>query len=374
MKIWSVFSLVILFHIAVIGLLLIQPGCQSQPADRPSPAQTQASQRSAYTEPQRSGDLDPAFNSGLGGTGTTSASRSRQLSEPTRPETVQRSAPDTGLLQPVTDPVTDSFSLPPVTREYNVQKGDTLSGIARKQGVSLSELLSANGLSRSSTIYVGQTLFIPETASSEDAAAAETEHSGREVEVRRGDSLSAIAARNGTTVNRIKSMNGLTSDTIYVGQKLMVPGSEGSSPSGSGSTGGSGSLTTSGSMSTYTVQSGDTPSSIAKRYGITARELMAANNITDARRLYVGRKLVIPGGGDQPAPPETTRSAAREMNRALSTQPRRETSTTQDPEPRQQQPEEEEDDDPMAALEALEDEDLPFVEVEVMEEESEPGN
>jgi LysM repeat protein len=62
-----------------------------------------------------------------------------------------------------------------------------------------------------------------------------------------------------------------------------------------------------GSGSTYTVQDGDTFSSIAAQFGITAEELMAANNITDPLSLIVGQELTIPGTS---APPQASNPTA----------------------------------------------------------------
>jgi LysM repeat protein len=247
-----------------------------------------------------------------------------------------------------------------------VRKGDTLSGIARREGVSLKELLSANGLSKSSVIYVGQVLLIPESSPAEVDASLELEHSGKEVVVARGDTLSSIAARTGTTVNILKRLNGLTNDTIYVGQRLAVPESANvaASPaparsSTTVSTGGTGG-------STYTVQPGDTPSGIARRFGVSTPALMAANDISDPRKLYVGKTLVIPSGGADPAP--VTPAPVQSQPVTSSPEPRPVTTPAEEalPEPTE--------DDPMSVLEALEDEDLPFVEVEAVEEETEPGN
>lgn len=368
MKIWSVFSLVILFHLAIIGLLFIQPGCQSQATRAPGPAPTATPSSPAYSEPQQSSELDPAFNAGI--TASPVRSSNRQLSEPTRPSGVQRSEPDMGLLQPVDQPVADSFSLPPVNRTITVQKGDTLSGIARKEGVSLNALLSANGLGKSSTIYVGQSLLVPETRSSEDAGPHEIEQSGKDITVQKGDTLSAIAARHGTTVQAIKSLNNLSRDTILVGQKLVVPGSGAApAPAPASSVRSSTPLTQVSGLNTYTVKAGDTPSGIARQAGISSKELMAANNITDPRKLYVGQQLVIPrpasGAG---ASSQTTAPAARQAST-----PARDGSDTATTPAGPQQPEPA-GDDPMSALEALEDEDLPFVEVEEVDAVAEPVN
>jgi LysM repeat protein len=268
---------------------------------------------------------------------------------------VRRSEPETGLLQPVRAPQPEGLSLLPATREYTVQRGDTLTGIANKQGVALSDLLSANGLRRDSTIYAGQVLLVPESGTGQDSlSTTEADHAGREVQVRAGDTLSAIAARHGTTVAILKSLNGLTRDTIYVGQKLLVPETgiapvpqqapapaaprPAAAPSGS---------------RTHTVKAGETPSGIARQYGISAAELMAANNISDPRRLLVGMELVIPRAAAAPSAVQP-RPASPGSDLVTTTPPARA------PRPAAV-------DDPMSALESLEDEDLPFVEVEAVE-------
>ncbi len=365
MKIWSVFSLVIVFHFAILGLLLIQPGCQSTTGDQPDPSMTAAGSSESLSQPVQQPDLDPAFNSGLP---TASANRGN-LSAPTRPSGVTRTSPQTGGLEPVLEPVRDNLSVPPVTSEYKVQKGDTLSGIAKKEGISLNDLLAANGLTKSSTIYVGQSLLVPSQSAPEDTASAELEHSGREVVVERGDTLSSIASRAGTSVNALKSLNGLTSDRIYVGQRLAVP--EGSGVSGSTSSSGSSSQASRPSQvsggTSYTVQAGDTPGGIASKFGLNASQLMAANNISDPRKLRVGQTLVIPGGGSAPAQ-TNSRPASNSQPVARSN------SATTTPPPSQPEISEPSAEDPMSVLEALEDEDLPYVDVEVVEEGNNSGN
>ena len=362
MKIWSVFSLVIIFHVAVIGLLLIQPGCQSQPSAKPDPGITAPATTEPYQDPDQPAQLDSAFNAGMTSS-TSRTSSSRNLSAPTRPEGGTRTAPDTGVLQPVLEPVQDELSLPSVQREYTVKSGETLSGIAKREGVSLDALLAANGLKKSSVIYVGQVLMIPAAGKAEADASVEIEHSGREVVVARGDTLSSIAARNGTTVKALKALNGMTSDTIFVGQRLAVPESGGvRTPTTTSSTRVTSTPVTSGGGTTYTVQAGDTPSGIARRFGVSAPELMAANNISDPRKLYVGRTLVIPSSGTS-QPVSTTQATTPQRTQPVQPRPVQQEVV---PEPTSE--------DPMSVLEALADEDLPFVEVEAVEDGSQPNN
>jgi LysM repeat protein len=101
---------------------------------------------------------------------------------------------------------------------YTVQRGDTLFSIARRHNTTVETLMRLNQLS-SSRIYVGQRLIV-----SVQDAPSPVYHV-----VRRGDTLSGIARQHGSTVAAIKAANGLRSDTIYVGQRLLIP-SETTSP------------------------------------------------------------------------------------------------------------------------------------------------
>lgn len=100
---------------------------------------------------------------------------------------------------------------------YTVKAGDTLSGIAAKYGTTYQTLASYNGISNPNKISVGQKIKIPGGGSSGGT---------RTYTVKSGDSLWAIAAKqlgNGNRYKEIKSLNGLSSDTIYAGQVLKLP-------------------------------------------------------------------------------------------------------------------------------------------------------
>ncbi|MFH8252330.1 LysM peptidoglycan-binding domain-containing protein [Microbacterium sp. B2969] len=112
---------------------------------------------------------------------------------------------------------------------YTVQNGDTLSSIAARNGLTVQALFSANGLGWSSIIYPGQKVVIPgasggaaSTPPAPPAPAAPVASSGT-YEVRKGDTLTSIAQRNGLTVQTLFALNGLGwSSIIYPGQKLTV--------------------------------------------------------------------------------------------------------------------------------------------------------
>jgi LysM repeat protein len=168
-----------------------------------------------------------------------------------------------------------------------VQAGEHLTAIANRYGTTPQAIASANNLVNMNLLYVGQRLTIPGTGS-------QPAQSNSYYVVNRGDTLTAIAARYGTTTQALVQANGLASaNLIYVGQRLVIPG--GSAPSSS---------TPSSPSSTtgyYTVRAGDTVSSIAVLHGVTAWAIVQANHLANANFIYVGQRLVIPGGS-APAP------------------------------------------------------------------------
>ena len=101
-----------------------------------------------------------------------------------------------------------------------MRSGDTLSGIAGRYGTTVAKLRSANGL-RSNRLSVGQRLVIPATASRLDAQ--NDASADRVYIVRSGDTLSAIAAANSTSVAELRRVNNLRSNRLSVGQELKLP-------------------------------------------------------------------------------------------------------------------------------------------------------
>ena len=123
-------------------------------------------------------------------------------------------------------------------------------------------------------IALGACLLVSSTALTQDTTYT----------VRQGDTLSEIASKFGANSKAILSANHLPSaDKLKLGQKLIIPIA---SKQTSASTAISGNV--------YTVGAGDTDESIAKRVGVTAKELRVANMGTQWTRLQIGQKLVIP--------------------------------------------------------------------------------
>jgi membrane-bound lytic murein transglycosylase D len=115
--------------------------------------------------------------------------------------------------------------IPPdvVTDRHTVRPGDTLGAIARRYRTSVDGLKRLNGL-RSNLIRVGQVLRVPSRGGVEIPPAAPAAKPGETLThiVRNGDNLFQIAKAYGTTVEKIKADNGLVSDIIAVGQKLII--------------------------------------------------------------------------------------------------------------------------------------------------------
>lgn len=168
---------------------------------------------------------------------------------------------------------------------YKVKSGDSLWSIANKFNISVSKLKSLNNLS-SNVIFPNQTLKVSGTTSSSTSSTSTS--SGTTYTVKSGDSLSAIAAKYGTTYQKIMSLNNLSNYNIYPGQTLKISGST------STSTGSTGGTSTSGSTTYYTVKSGDSLSAIAAKYGTTYQKIMSLNNLSNYN-IYPGQRLKVSG-------------------------------------------------------------------------------
>jgi len=124
-----------------------------------------------------------------------------------------------------------------IWRYHNVKKGETLSVIARQYGVAVNDLTQANRITVKTALKIGQELLIPMSGStrppapavaskapagSQTTQVATTTPTPSSYKVKRGDTLTSIAARFNVTVNDLKKWNKLTSTRLDVGQKLAL--------------------------------------------------------------------------------------------------------------------------------------------------------
>ena len=151
---------------------------------------------------------------------------------------------------------------------YTVKKGDSLYSIANKYNTTVDELKRINNLT-SNTLSIGQVLKLP----SDKASDVEKEENTISYTVQKGDSLYSIARKYSTTIDKIKDLNNLTTNLLSIGQVLLIP-------------------TDTNLETTYTVQKGDSLYSIAKKYDTTVDRLKQLNNLK-SNLLSVGQILIV---------------------------------------------------------------------------------
>lgn len=168
-----------------------------------------------------------------------------------------------------------------------VRRGDTLSGLASRYRTSVRAIKSANGLRSSSYLKVGWRLKIPTRYAAASVPQRPSRYSAKSESrfstyvVERGDSLWKIARRHGTTTHAIRSVNGLRSSRLSVGQVLKVPkGAPGPPPR---------------QAAVYRVRKGDSPYLVARRHRMNLAEFLRINNLTPGSIIYPGQTLVVRG-------------------------------------------------------------------------------
>jgi N-acetylmuramoyl-L-alanine amidase len=162
-------------------------------------------------------------------------------------------------------------------RKHKVGKGESLSSIASKYGSSTSDIMKANRL-KSQSLRAGQVLVIPAASR---AVVVPVIRNSVETEsilhvVKSGEYLGAIASKYKVPVSDIKRENQLTSNVVFVGQTLKITASVKDKP-----------------LRTYTVRKGDYLSKIASSFGVSIQGIRDANQLK-SDSIRVGQALIIP--------------------------------------------------------------------------------
>ncbi|WP_227429219.1 muramidase family protein [Psychrobacter sp. I-STPA6b] len=209
--------------------------------------------------------------------------------------------------------------------QYIVKPGDSLTRVAQKYNIEVSQLAQMNNIPSNSLLNIGQRLTVPQlsttnmsnsrttTASTKTKSSSRSEQntnsnitpkvntpresSGQKYKVAYGDNLSKIARQYGISTQQLAQANNMRiNDTLYFGQWLTIPTdnqicrcvpSPANKPAVHTSS-------ASRAPSIYTVKSGDSLIKLAQRYNINVKELADLNNINHYDYLFIGQRLKIP--------------------------------------------------------------------------------
>ena len=246
----------------------------------------------------------------------------------------------------------DVKPLPPPEPEYTVyivQRGDYLAKISKKYNVTINSIKRLNNL-KDDNIRIGQKLKlpgkleigeqkVPEGAFAKDANAAAKKpyaaYTGptKEYVVKSGDTLGAIAYGNGINIRQLKELNGLTSDSLKIGQKLKIPAEkvvaakkveakpvekkaaepEVKAPAEApveapaaapveapaAEAPAAAPVEEAAPTQTYTVQEGDDLTDVSIRFGVSAAAVRELNNLGEGDKLVAGQILKLPADAQQ---------------------------------------------------------------------------
>lgn len=278
MKILKIFGVVVGIHVFALILIFANPGCSSTSKPPPSPEDTVTKAPEpapmvtlpVASAPAPAADLAPApsftpvpasFNPDAPAAYGSSGPTIRFT--PTRPNTPAANAVQAQPVENVT----------PVTTHI-VKSGDSLWTLGKKYHLDYKQIAAANNLSSSATLHEGQKLIIPGKAPSSGAAAAP-----------------AAATSSGSSAS--------AAPVATKSDSAPAPGASKRSTEDF----------------KYVVKSGESLGTIAKKFGVTVRDIAVANSIKEPQKVRAGTELTIPGwkstsGGSKAADASKAASAS----------------------------------------------------------------
>lgn len=182
----------------------------------------------------------------------------------------------------------DNVSVEPTYKveNYQVQRGDTLTSIALQSKISLTELAELNKISNTGGLRLGQVIKIPAGSTVPETYTVQS-----------GDSLSVISAKYNVGMDYIANLNGISRTTgLRVGQRLKLTGEETASTLKDANVEKS---NTQKNSDIHLVKSGETLSSIAKKYHLQLNYLAELNDLSRTANVRVGQRLKVEGEADQ---------------------------------------------------------------------------
>ncbi len=256
---------------------------------------------------------------------TASAAVKKSVAPVAKPDTLQTIAGKTDSTDKSVASSRETNANPVLHKTYTVRPGDNLTSIAASKNVSVAALKKWNNIS-GSTIKSGQKLKLYEPDVPAEAASPEDNNqhqvsgtpsktsSVSTYTVKKGDYLQKIAAQHQVTVADIKKRNNLTSNTVWAGQKLSIPGSPAATAASSkepathistpaeaaavhASTGTAISKPVAPNYVYYKARTGDTLWDIARKYGTTVAEIRKLNGYNKCNNLKAGTVLKLSSKG-----------------------------------------------------------------------------
>lgn len=150
---------------------------------------------------------------------------------------------------------------------YTVKKGDTLYSISKKQNIPIDTIIKLNNLT-SSNLEIGQQLKLKSDSNNSS--------NKNQYIVKRGDTLYSIALKNNTTVDKLRELNNLNTNTLTIGQILALPIE-----------------TNIEEYDIYIVKKGDSLWSISRKFNIDINDLIELNNLNDLT-LRINQSILVP--------------------------------------------------------------------------------